>query len=64
VVNPNPTDANTYNPNTTSAVAGTTFPRWMYHPTNPAQIVPDQASQDALVAADPLWTTVDPNATT
>lgn len=55
-----PTDANGYlgpvaNPNAPASM----YPRWMYHPTLPNQIVADPASQAALQASDPLWATVD-----
>lgn len=61
----NPTDYNTYCPPEQATIPSTSgiYPLWMYHPTKPAQIVPDQATQQALLASDPLWSTTDPNAT-
>lgn len=67
----NPPDYNTYvtsapgfQPAPDVPAVNSVYPLWMYHPTKGSQIVNDQASQDALVASDSQWTTVDPNATT
>jgi hypothetical protein len=40
------------------------YPRWMYHPVKPAQIVVDSTAEAALVASDASWSETDPNATT
>lgn len=61
----NPTDINTYVPALVAPPmpSVTPYPRWMYHPTNPAQVVFNSAQEAALIASDPQWTETDPNAT-
>lgn len=61
---PNPTDYNTYIDPPPMPVEPVNYPRWMYHPTNPPQIVNNQAAEAALVASDSQWSETDPNATT
>jgi len=39
------------------------YPKWLYHPTNPPQIVVSDVAVAALVATDSLWQDTDPNAT-
>jgi len=57
-------DKNTYIDPPPAPVEVLGFPRWMYHPTLPAQVVNDPQSAAALVASDSQWTPNDPNPTT
>lgn len=60
-----PTDANGYiGPPAMSDTISPGYPKWLYHPTNPAVIVADAAAEAALQKQDGAWTEIDPNATT
>jgi hypothetical protein len=60
-----PTDANNYiGPANASDTVSPGYPKWMYHPTLPSQIVADDLSEAALQATDSRWSETDTNATT
>ena len=56
-------DTNGYIPPSASTFSPD-YPKWMFHPTKPSQVVVDASSQAALMASDAQWTSTDTTPTT